>query len=303
MTHPPVAEKATDPRVCDYEGSPYRRVFWEQADRSYEDATERLALGELLPPTGDRLVEIGAGFGRLADLYAGYRQVILLDYARSMLQDARARLGDGYTYVCADLYRLPLASGALDTIVQVRVLHHVEDVSRAFAEVARALRAGGSYVLEFANKRNAKAMARYLLGARAENPFDQRAHEFVDLNWNFHPAHIERGLREAGLAVRRRRAASHFRLPTVKRAVGALALARLDAILGKALAGAALGPSQFVRAARLTGSAASEWIWRCPRCGAEPLIETSDAVPCTACGMRWPKVDGVYVFREGTDPP
>ena len=35
-------------RVCDYEGSPYRRVFWEEADRAYEDATERLAVREIV---------------------------------------------------------------------------------------------------------------------------------------------------------------------------------------------------------------------------------------------------------------
>ena len=66
-------------RYCDYEGSDYRTAFWGGRDREYEDAAERIALGRLLPPSGGRLIEIGAGFGRLADLYAGYREVVLLD--------------------------------------------------------------------------------------------------------------------------------------------------------------------------------------------------------------------------------
>ena len=41
----------------------------------------------------------------------GYDQVIVLDYSRTMLQQAQQRLGTGgrYVYVAADIYRLPLA--------------------------------------------------------------------------------------------------------------------------------------------------------------------------------------------------
>lgn len=289
------------PRICDYEGSPYRRVFWEEADRGYEDATERLAVRALLPPSGGRVLDIGAGFGRLVDEYAGYERVFLLDYARSMLADARSRHGDRCTYVCADLYRLPFATSALDTVVQVRVLHHVERVEDAFAEVARALRPGGSYVLEFANKRHLKAIVRYALRRQAERPFDARPHEFAPLNWDFHPAHIARALRGARLFVAEQRAVSHFRLPSLKRRVPPVVLARLDGAIGGALAPLALAPSQFVRAVRHGGPAASGAVWRCPACGHEPLVETGDAVPCPACGRRWPIVDGVYVFREGVE--
>ncbi|MCB0216654.1 MAG: methyltransferase domain-containing protein [Chloroflexi bacterium] len=292
-------------RVCDYEGSPYRRAFWEEADRSYEDATERLALRRLLPPRGERVVEIGAGFGRLADEYRGYRQIILLDYARSMLEDAHARLtatqtaaAPDFRFVCADLYRLPFASQSLDVAVQVRVLHHVEDVPRAFAEVSRALRVGGSYVLEYANKRNLKSIARYALGKQAERPFDRRPYEFIELNWNFHPAYVQAALEAAGLEAREALAVSHFRQARLKRRFSPQLLARADALLGRPLAGLALAPSQFVRALRTTGGQPAAGLWRCPRCGAEPLTEREDGVPCTGCGAFWPKVGGIYLFRQ-----
>jgi cyclopropane fatty-acyl-phospholipid synthase-like methyltransferase len=70
-------------RVCDYEDSTYRTDFWEGQDREYEDLAERIALRRLLPPTGRRLIDIGGGFGRLAEFYAGYEQVVLLDYSGS----------------------------------------------------------------------------------------------------------------------------------------------------------------------------------------------------------------------------
>jgi ubiquinone/menaquinone biosynthesis C-methylase UbiE len=294
----------TDQRRCDYEGSRYRTEFWEDADRAYEDAADRLALAHLLPRHPQRLLEIGAGFGRLADLYGGATDVVLLDYASSMLQDARARLGDApYTYVCADLYALPFGAQSIDTVVQVRVLHHVEDLTAAFLEVARVLRTGGSYVLEFANKRHAKAVVRYFAGEQPSDPFDPRPVEFAEMNWNFHPAHVEAALEAAGLTPRARRSASLFRAAAAKRRVSSDVLARGDQLLGGLLSRLAPGPSQYVRAARLVGPPDGPPAWRCPRCACEPLETSTEGVPCRRCGTLWPLRDGVYMFRADLVAP
>lgn len=289
-------------RVCDYEGSPYRRVFWEEADRSYEDAAERLAVRALLPPSGGRLLDIGAGYGRLIAEYSGYRQVILLDYALSMLADARARLGPSYTYVCADLYHLPFATGALDAIVQVRVLHHVACIEDALGEVARCLRPGGDFVLEFANKRHAKARVRHRLGRQREDPESTAPHEFVPLNWDFHPRHVEGVLAGVGLRVRERRAVSLFRQRHVKRVVPAPALAWVDAIVGRRLGGLAPAPSQFVHALSPGDGPAVVSLWQCPECGREPLVEAASGLVCSGCDRVWPVVDGIHVLRPGVSP-
>lgn len=286
------------PRICDYEGSEYRREFWEESDRAYEDAVERLTVRDLLPPRGDSLVDIGAGFGRLAPLYDGYRRVYLLDYALSMLREARSRLGDSFTYVCADLYHLPFASESIDTAVAVRVLHHVEDVPAAFSEKSRCLRVGGTLVLEYANKRHLKSVLRHLAGRAQTSPVETAPHEFVPLNWNFHPAYVDAQLAGAGLTVRERRSVSHFRLPAVKRHVDPVWLARVDRLLGRPLAPFAPGPSQFCTAAKLTGDPDGSGIWRCPACGHQPLQEKPEAVPCPSCGMAWPRRDGIFVFRQ-----
>ncbi len=87
------------PPVCDYEGSDYRTRFWENQGRNYEDLVERVALGRMMPPTGNTLIEIGAGFGRLADEYRDYDKVVLFDYSRTLLREAQEILGDDPRFI------------------------------------------------------------------------------------------------------------------------------------------------------------------------------------------------------------
>ena len=286
--------------ICDYEGTSYRARFWEGQGRDYEDLAERIALRRLLPPRGRRLLEVGAGFGRLADLYGGYDQVILLDYARSGLREAQQRLGRSsrFLYVAADLYHLPLAPATCDTVITVRVLHHVADVPAALAEIAAALRPGGCYVLEYANKRNVKAIARYLLGRQPWSPFAAEPYEFAALNFDFHPTWMAHALGRAGFQIRAGRAVSHFRHPLFKRVIPAPALAALDGALQGLGAVWKLSPSIFLRAqTRGSGDVRGAALFHCPACRAETLDETADALVCRSCGTVWGISDGVYDFK------
>ena len=85
------------PPVCNYEGSDYQTSFWEQGGRAYEDAVEAVALKRLLPKSGELMLELGAGAGRNTPRYAGYKRVVLVDYSRTQLEQAQARLGTGRT--------------------------------------------------------------------------------------------------------------------------------------------------------------------------------------------------------------
>lgn len=283
-------------RLCDYEGSDYES-FWR--GREYEDAAERMALRRLLPSEGGALVELGAGFGRLADLYQGYKKVILLDFAKSQLLKAHARLGEGkFIYVTADIYRLPLASSAVDTAVTVRLLHHIADIPAALAEVHRILKPEGTYILEYANKRNLKEIFRYLLGRSQKRPLSKEPFEYLDMHFNFHPAYISTSLREAGFAPEGELAVSQFRLPLLKRLFSPAALAYLDGLLQKPTAGLKLSPSVFIaaRAVKEEGEA-PEALFRCLHCHT-PLQEEEMALFCAGCGQEWRPQEGVYDFRE-----
>jgi len=292
--------------ICDYEGSRYRDEFWGQG-RAYEDAAERLALRALLPARGRRLVDIGAGYGRLADLYAGYQEVYLLDYARSQLQQAQEHLGNrpGITYVLGDIYNLPFTDGFFDTVVTVRVLHHISHIPKAFAEIARILAPAGTYILEYANKRNLKAIWRFLLG-RQPSPFSHQPWEFVPLNFNFHPAYIKENLEAAGFTLTQERAVSIFRLGLLKRHVHHRLLAAADGLLQVPLAGLKPTPSVFVKAkVRKPPASAPTTPWRCPIChqdlppcpgGMAP--DPNLALNCQHCGAQWPIRDGILDFKS-----
>lgn len=289
------------PPICDYEGSTYRTDFWEGQGRAYEDLAERRALARLLPPRGQRLLDVGAGFGRLAPMYEGYEEVILLDYSRSLLEYAREHLGDGrFIYVVADVYRLPLATNAVDTAVMVRVLHHIADVPLAFQQVHRVTRAGGTFVLEFANKRHLKNVLRYLLG-RGVNPFTLEPFEFAELHYDFHPAWVARRLVEAGFAIEERLSVSLLRLPLIKRLLPLKLLVELESLLQRPTAPFTLGPSIFLRSRACKEGAASlvsrARLFRCPRCAHEPLAPIGEGLLCEGCRAIWPLEKGVYVFK------
>jgi len=297
-------EPAGQPPVIDYEGSDYRRRFWEGQDRSYEDQVERIALRRLLPPRGDTLIDLGAGFGRLADEYEGYRRVVLFDYSRSLLREAQERLGDDlrFVYVVGNWYSLPFVGGLFDALVQVRTLHHAADVPALFRELARVAHPAGHYVLEFASKRNLKAMLRYHLRRQEWSPYDPEPVEFVALNFDFHPAWIRERLSEAGFEPQKTRAVSYFRLQPLKRLIPTRLLAALDRTLQPAGGWAPLTPSVFVRSANpaTTEPASPGAFFACPSCRT-PLPGEGEAqarLACPSCGLVWRVDDNLYDFKE-----
>lgn len=289
------------PPVCDYEGSGYQQDFWENQGRDYEDRVERIALHHLLPRSGQRILEIGAGFGRLTDELGGYDQVVLLDYSRTLLRDARARLGDDrYTYVAADVYRLPFQPGMFDGATMIRVLHHMADVPQALDSIRSVLAPGAAFVLEYANKRNLKALLRYALRRQSWSPASLEPTEFVPLNFDFHPTYMLMAMHDAGFMVRRRLPVSYFRLGALKRVVPTGALVALD----RALQGWAplYSPSVFtLNHANASGPnrVAEPLAFRCPTCGADLQPEGNTQV-CTGdgCGLNWAKRDGIWDFKE-----
>lgn len=236
------------PELCDYEGYDYEGGFW--TGREYEDAVERVALRKLLPPRGERLVEIGAAFGRLADLYRGYQRVVFLDPAESQLREAQRRWSSDtrFAFVVGNVYRLPFATGAFDVALTVRVLHHLANLTSAFAEIHRILRPDGRYILEYANKRNLKEILRYLVGRSQREPFSSDPVEYAPLHFNFHPSYIDGRLKDSDFRVQTELAVSSLRLGLFKRFVPSSWLVRLDAFLQGPTAHVKLAPSIFLLA-------------------------------------------------------
>jgi SAM-dependent methyltransferase len=243
------ARKETGHAIARYPDLSYRDVFWAQ--RPYEDQADRLALRALLPPRGGCLLDVGAGFGRLADEYVGWRDITLLDSsavhvaaARETFEgDARIRVGQG------DAYQLPFGDAAFDAVVCVRVLHHLDDPDAAFREIARVIRPGGTLVLEYANKRHLKAMLRQVLGfggkwdPRSLSPFAWKPLHVVR-----HPRDVARRLSSAGFQIEAERTASLFRWSWLSHHVPLSWLMTVERPLQTLLAPLMPGPSVWVRA-------------------------------------------------------
>ena len=290
---------STTPEVMDYEGSGYKTDFWEGKGRDYEDQVERVALHRLLPPKGKRLLELGAGFGRLTHEYAGYEQVVLVDYSSTLLADAQARLGksERFVYVAANIYELPIADATCDAAAMIRVIHHFADVPAALRQIHPTLAKDGVFVLEFANKRNLKAVLRYLLRRQTWSPFDFDPIEFVKLNFDFHPSYIQKSLQSAGFTTERSLAVSYLRLGILKRTLPTALLVQLDSLLQYT---PAYSPSVFTRNVAsgqqpLVNNPNA--LFKCPKCQHSAWQAKGDVLTCEQCGARWGRQDGIYNFK------
>ncbi len=290
------------PPVCDYEGSDYRARFWESGERDYEDQVERVALRRLMPAKGDTLIEVGAGFGRLADEYRGYERVVLFDYSRTLLREAQEMLGNDprFIYVAGNWYSMPFVPGLFETLVQIRTLHHAADVPAVFEQLARIARPRATYVLEFASKKNLKAILRYASRRQEWSPFSQEPVEFVDLNFDFHPQWIRQQLQSAGFEPERMLTVSHFRVPIIKKLVPTSALVAMDSSVQFTGSWWQLTPSVFVlnHGAADRAVADDPHFFACPECGTALGEPRDGALACAGCGLRWPVVDGLYDFKE-----
>jgi len=287
-----------DTRICDYEGSDYRTRFWEGQGRDYEDQVERGVLKQLLPKQGKRLLEIGAGFGRLTNEYHAYKQVVLLDYSFSQLQYAREKLGDGrYLYVAADAYHLPFIGGAFDGATMIRVLHHFEHVPAVMQAIRYILAPQATFILEFANKRNLKALIRHRLGRQPWNPETLDPVEFVELNYNFHPTYIEQQLKQAGFTTDERIPVSFLRSGLLKRTLPTGLMVGVDRLLQKT--GSLVAPSIFTRN-QTVGESPDQTdvadLFACPQTGA--VLRREGETLVNPDGLRWAIRDGIYDFKQ-----
>jgi len=293
------------PPVCDYEGSDYQTRFWKKGGREYEDRCEAIALKRLLPKKGKLLLELGAGAGRNTRRYKGFDHVILLDYSRTQLKQAQDLLGDSdrYTFVAADIYRLPFVDGLFDAATMIRVLHHMADAPAALRQVRNVLQPGAIFILEFANKQNLKSILRYALHRQTWNPFTLELVEFAPLNFDFHPRSVRNWLASLGFRLEKTLAVSYFRIGIIKRTIPTGPLVLMDSILQRTGAFVQLSPSVFL-GTKVVGSTPTlekpediTSYFKCPECGWSPLTNNVQQILCPACGRQWKFLDGIYDFR------
>jgi SAM-dependent methyltransferase len=260
---------------------------------------EAIALKRLIPRSGQRMLEIGAGAGRNTPRFGGYDQVVLLDYSETQLRQAMERLASDtrLLFVAADAYYLPFEAGAFDGVSMIRTLHHMTDPQAAIRQVRNVIAGEATFILEFASKRNLKAILRWLARRQDWNPFSRDSVEFAELNFNFHPGQVREWLRQVDFNISGQLTVSHLRTRLLKRIVPHQLLVAADSLLQWTGALWQLTPSVFLRS-HARGPALSEQIpWKCPHCGGGGLHQEVDHMRCSGCDRAWPIRSGIYDFR------
>ena len=231
----------------------YRR-YWE--GREYENAAEELAIRRLLGHEHfRRAIDVGGGFGRLSKLLTEFADaVVLAEPSRQQLDKATELLGDEPRVERRNVAAAALGEpdGAADLVLCVRVMHHLPHPEPELAEIARVLRPGGTFILEFANSAN--AMRRLRLLARGKRvpvePLNLRSHGEGIAFVNHNPHTLLHQLADAGFVLERKLSGSNLRSPTLKRILPERALLAAERSTQPLLAPIWFGPSMWLRLRR-----------------------------------------------------
>ena len=238
--------------ISDYNGYDYKKEFWEDVDRQYEDQADRMAIRKLLPKRMEKFADIGGGYGRLANEYLKRaRKIYLFDYSKTELEQAKEIYGDKIETKAGDIYDLPFKDNELDGLMMVRVTHHLKDMKKAMAELYRVLKPGGVAVIEVANKRTLPKIARFLTGRSKVNPFDKKVANYKEISkdgfYNYHPKYVEEIFETTGFKCERVLSVSNFRSKALKKMIGTDRLVKMEDTAQKALAPIRFAPSIYYK--------------------------------------------------------
>lgn len=251
--------KKTVRKADQYDDPKYNyQDYW--AGREYEHAAEEMAINRLLKGQHFKhAIDVGGGYGRLSKLLSQFAdKVILAEPSQQQLDIAKIYLKDtpiveGKLLQAADL-KMP--QGSIDLVLVVRVLHHLPDPMTEFKEIARVLKPGGTFILEFANDAHFLNRVRYAArGKRVPTvPVDIRSEASKNAGEiafvNHHPKTIIKQLRSAGFEIETVLSGSNLRSPRIKKVLGKNILLGLEKVMQQLLAPIYFGPSVWLKLTR-----------------------------------------------------
>lgn len=239
-------------------------LFWK--GREYEHESEVLAIQSFLNkiPHINRLIDIGAGYGRLTPYYL-YRakRSVLIDSSAKMLKMAKDKISviggnrvSNVKYIQTGTNKLSkkVKNGTFDVVLCVRVLHLTDNVSGALLMIRKLLSKNGYVILEFPNKLHGKALARHLAKgdikySKNTTAIDRRQQMNCTLPYmNFHPTEIQKELINNGFRIIEKRSVSNIRSSFLKKHLPLNVILVLESMLQRPLSYLNFGPSIFILA-------------------------------------------------------
>lgn len=234
--------------------------FWH--GREYEDKAEKICLKKLLAkiPQKNSIIDIGGGFGRLAEIYAQeFEKCLLIDPSEKLLNLAKKNLKNfkNIKFQTGTGENLPVEDASFDVALMVRVVHHLPNPEKAFQEASRVLKPQGFLILEFANKIHFLArlrswlMADFGFTSNLES-VDQRSAKSIASGTipflNHHPEFIKQNLEKSGFKVISSLSVSNFRHPILKKIIPLILLLFLESKIQRLTSKCYFGPSIFILA-------------------------------------------------------
>lgn len=107
------------------------------------------------------------------------RSITGIDISENGIAEATARYGSFAKFIVCDAHQMPFADGSFDLVVGRSILHHL-DMDRAFQELCRVLRPGGSAIFMEPLGSNPGAKLLRAMTPRARTA-DERALRYADI--------------------------------------------------------------------------------------------------------------------------
>ena len=125
-----------------------RAASWDETVAERDTSKLEQMAKRLNIKPGSTLLDVGTGTGVflpfLLSKIGSSGHIIALDFAEEMLKKAMAKGFNGnIDYLCADITNIPLDDEIFDTVVCYSSFPHLQDKSRALAEINRVIKSGG----------------------------------------------------------------------------------------------------------------------------------------------------------------
>jgi trans-aconitate 2-methyltransferase len=180
--------------VSDWDAAHYHQVSDPQTSWGIR------VLDRLQPVTGERILDIGCGTGRLTAALqerAPDAVITAIDASRTMVEQARRTLRTAIPVLQADGAHLPFVP-AFDAVFSTATFHWIPDHPRLFAEIHRVLTPGGRLVSQAGGGANLARLYGRAAALASDPEFSERFDSWMD-PWNFADVSVtEDRLRRAG---------------------------------------------------------------------------------------------------------